>query len=287
MTTRVTALALLGGLFTLLALQAGGQAQDKSAQPAVKTHRTLYVVKNGDANALADVLGKHFKGEAEVVAAPVASGNALLISGTPAATEDVVKLLGELDRKSKMVEVEVILTEIPAKKADGKDTVEADFSGPDALTKLEAMSKAGQVGSMQRIKLTAVEGQPVATTIGGNKPYTSSRAAAAGGFPGGGARSVTYQSVGTTVRMTARVGAGDAVALDLDIKDSQVKPPEAGDDSGAPSFDNSTLTTKLSVPTGRAVVAQAVRTDSKAGRAVTLVIVTARISDPVAAANKQ
>jgi hypothetical protein len=289
MTKRITVLALLGGLFTLLALHASGHAQDKSAPPTPKTHRTLYVVKNGDAAALADVLGRHFKGEAEVLAAPAGSGNALLISGTPAATEEVVKLLGELDRKSKMVEVEVILAEIPAKK-DAKDAAEVDFSGPDALTKLDAMSKAGQVGSMQRIKLTAVEGQPVAITTGGNKPYTSAAGgfAAKGGFPGGGgARSVNYQAVGTTVRMTAKVGAGDAVSVDLDIRDSQVKPPEAGDEAGAPSFDNNTLTTKLSVPPGRAVVAQAVRTEAKAGRTVTLVIVTARIADPIAASNKQ
>ena len=100
-------------------------------------------------------------------------------------------------------------------------------------------------------------------------------------------RSITYQAVGTTVRMTARVGAGDSVAVDLNLTDSQVRQPEAGDESGAASFDNNTLTTKLSVPPGKPVVAQAVRADAKAGRTVTLVVVTARVADPVAATNKQ
>lgn len=284
MKTRLTVLALLGGL---LLVHAGGYAQDKTT---LKPHRTLYIVRNGDAVALAEVLNKHFKGQAEVLAAPVGSGNALLISGSVAiVTEDVVKLLGELDRKPKMIEVEVILAEIPAKKAEGKDAVEIDFSGPDVLTKLDARSKAGQLGSMQRIKLTAVEGQSVAATTGGNKPVTSGRAAAGGAFGGGGPvqRGVSYQAVGTTVRMTARIGAGDVVAVELDLKDSQVKPPEAGDEVGAPSFENSNLTTKLSVPPGKAVVAQATRTEAKAGRTATFVIVTARIADPVAASNKQ
>jgi hypothetical protein len=285
MTKRIVALALFGGLLTLAA---AGHAQDKAGQPAAKPQRTLYAVQNGDPVVLAEVLNKHFRGEAEVLAVPAGSGNALLISGAPAATAEVVKLLGELDRKPKTVEVEVILAEVPTRKADGKEAVDADFSGPDALTKLEAMGKAGQTGPIQRIKLTAVEGQPVASTTGGNKPYTSG-AAAAGGFggKGGGGRSVSYQPVGTTIRMTARVGAGDAVMVDLNLSDSQVKPAEAGDDSGAPTFDNSTLATKLTVAPNRPVVAQAVRAEAKSSRSVTLVIVTARVVDPLAVGNKQ
>ena len=186
MTKCIAVLALLCGL---IAIQAGSHAQDdKAAPPATKTHRTLYTVKSGDAAALAGVLGKHFKGEAEILATPAGTGNVLLIRGSPAATEEVVKLLAELDRKPKMIEVEVTIAEVPAKKADGKDKVVADvdLTVPDVLTKLEAMRKTGQLGQMQRIKLTAVEGQPVRSTLGGNKPSTSSSVVAPGGF--GGAR---------------------------------------------------------------------------------------------------
>ena len=87
-----------------------------------------------------------------------------------------------------------------------------------ALSKLESMAKAGQVGTLQRIKLTGLEGQPIASTIGGNKPTVSSSVRGAGGFGGGGPvqRSINYQAVGTTIRLTSRVGAGDAVTVDLD-----------------------------------------------------------------------
>ena len=254
----------------------------------IKGQSHLYVVKNGDPMALADVLTKYFKGDAEVLVVPPGSGNALLISGTSNATKEVVKLLEELDRKPKMIEIEIVLAEISPKKSDGKDTAEFDFSGPDVLAKLEALGKAGLVGSIQRIKLTASEGQPISSTIGGNKPETSAVARGPGGFAGGPAqRSVTYQSVGTTVRTTARIGIGNAISLDLDLKDSQVKGAEAGDEASVPSFDNTTLTTKLNLPVGRAVLAQGVRVEAKSGRSATVVIVTARIADPIAASNKQ
>jgi type II secretory pathway component GspD/PulD (secretin) len=286
MTSRMDSLSLLGGL---LLFHSSGQAQEKSNATPPKKQRTLHTLKHGDAGNIAGIVSKHFKGEAEVSAVPGGSGNAVLISGSPGAVEEVVKLIGELDRAPKTVEVEVILAEIPAKKGDAKEGVDVDLSGPGALSKLESMAKAGQVGTMQRIKLTALEGQPIASSIGGNKPYTSALKRGAGGFGGGGPvqRSVTYQAVGTTVRLTTSVGAGDAVTVDLDLRDSQIKPPEAGDDAGGPTFENSTLTTKLKVPNGKSVVAQGVRAEAKSGRTATLVIVTARVVDPASADNKQ
>lgn len=286
MKTRMAALALLGGL---LFLHSGVQSQEKSSPALPKKQRILLTLKHGDAANLAGIVSKHFKGEADVSATPGGAGNAVLISGSPGAVEEVVKLLGELDRAPKTVEVEVILAEIPAKKGDAKEGVDVDLSGPSALSKLESMTKAGQVGMIQRIKLTALEGQPIASTIGGNKPITNTTPVGPARFGGGGAvqRSVSYQAVGTTVRMTTRVGAGDAVTVDLDLKDSQVKPPEAGDEAGAPTFENSTLSTKLKVPNGKSVVAQGVRAEAKSGRTATLVIVTARVVDPASADNKQ
>jgi hypothetical protein len=288
MSRRVSTLGLFCCLTSLLVLQKGGQAQQPAPPPDSKASRTLYLVKNGDPTALADVLNKYFKGEAEVFAVPPGSGNSLLISGSTNATKEIVKLLEELDRKPRMVEVEVVLAEISPKKADGKDPTEFDLTGPEVLTKLEALGKAGLVGSIQRITLTASEGQPIASTIGGNKPVTSAVVRGAGGFGGGPAqRSITYQSVGTTVRMTARIGTGNAISLDLDIKDSQVKAADPADEAGAPVFDNTTLTTKLNVPVGRAVLAQGARAEVKSGRSATVVIVRARISDPIAESNKQ
>jgi hypothetical protein len=81
------------------------------------------------------------------------------------------------------------------------------------------------------------------------------------------------------VKLTARVGADDTILVDLDVKDSKVRPPDAADESGAVSMDNSTLSTKLKVPLGKGVAAQTVRTDGKSST-VAYVVVIARVVEP-------
>jgi type II secretory pathway component GspD/PulD (secretin) len=268
---RFAALTLLCGILVLNA----GTAQDTKTpanQATPKPQRTHYVVRNADPIVLADVVGKHFKGDAEIVATPAGSGNALLISGSKETVAEVVKLLEELDTKPRTVEVEVAIVEVPAVK-DGKSV---DLSG-----NLDEFLKANPV---QRIKLTAVEGQQVNTMVGGNKPMVSGTILGGGGFGGGGkggpvAKSITYHAVGTTVKMTARIGTNDAISLDLNVQDSKVRQPEAGDEITAPAIDNNTLSTKLTVPAGKAVAAQTVRTEGKAGNTISVVIVTARVVD--------
>ncbi|HVL15124.1 MAG TPA: secretin N-terminal domain-containing protein [Gemmata sp.] len=274
---RLLPLAVFAGLLAT----GPARAQDRKLQPLdpspPRPERSVFVVRNAEPTILAEVVGAHYKGDATLIAAPAGSGNAVLVSASPAVLPEVMKLLEQLDRAPRTVEVEVTVIEVSAKK-DGPPLTEADLSP-------ETLAKAGQG---QRIKLTAVEGQPVSSTTGGNKPVVSSSTVAPGrggfGGAGGGApvvqRSVNYQPVGTTVKLTARVGTGDSVALDLSVQDSRVRPPEAGDDAGAASFENGTLSTKLSVPAGKPVVAQAVRTEGKAGPTVAVVLVTARVVEP-------
>jgi hypothetical protein len=276
MSRRLAALALLGGLFALHAT-----AQDKKSSPAdtPKPQRTHYVVRHADPVVLAEVVGRHFRGEADVIAAPAGSGGALLISGSPTAVPEVVKLLEQLDRKPRTVEVEIVIAEIPATK-DGKDV---NLTG-DLLAEV-AQSKST---TTQRIKLTAVEGQPVSTQTGGDKPYVSGAGGGAWGGKGGGPvqRSISYRPVGTTVKLTARVGAEDAVSLDLNLAVTQVRPPDVADESGSPVFENGSLTTKVNVPAGKAVAVHSVRTEVKSGGTLALVVVTARVVDPDAPKGK-
>ncbi len=309
MTKYLAALTLFGGL---IVLQSSGHANQPpapvpvaiipiQAQPTVKTQRAHYTVRHIDATTLASVVGKHFKGEAEVLAVPTASGNTLLISGSQDSIGEVFRLLEQLDRKPRTVEVEIVIADITSKK--GPDGKEVDLSGLEPLAKLEALTKAG-AGAIQRIKLTAVEGQPITSTTGGSKPYVSGAVVAGGGgFGGDGGfgggkggggggggpmmrRSITYHETGTTVKLTARIGAEDVVALDLNVQDSKIRAPDAGDEIGAAAFDNNTLNTKLNVSPGKAVAAQAVRTDGKTGGTMSLVIVTAHVVEPGAGKSK-
>ncbi|HSQ54588.1 MAG TPA: hypothetical protein VLM40_02500 [Gemmata sp.] len=276
--TRLITLTLLAGIlaFTNVTAQIVPSAvpgASPAAQP--RPQRTEYMVKNADPKMLAEIVGKHYKGDADLLAVTSGGSNAILISGTPAAVPDVLKLLEKLDRKPRNVEVEVYLVEVPAPK-DGK---EVELT--DVLSKLDALTKSG---SGQRIKLTAMEGQPVTSTTGGNKPVTTSTTVAGGGFGGGGfggrgggggpvQRSIMYQPVGTTVKLTARVGNEDVVSVDLDLKDSKIHQPAAGDEAAAPGFDSATLSTRFNIPAGKPVVAQTVRS----GGNVAVVVVSAKV----------
>jgi hypothetical protein len=275
----------------------GGAAKSKrQPEPAAKAQRTQYAVKHIDASALASVLNKHFRGEAEIVG----TGNTLLISGSSESIGEVIKLLEQLDQKPKTIEVELVIAEIVSKK--GADAKDVDVSGLEPMAKLEALTKGGQIGTIQRIKLTAVEGQPITSTNAANKPYVGASTIVGGGpggdnpgpgfkgaGPGGGAmmrRSISYHEAGTTVKLTAKIGSDDTVALDLNVQDSKVRSAEAGDEVGAATFDNNTLNTKLNVPSGKAVAVQTVRTEGKAGGTLSLVIVTARVVEQGQSKNK-
>lgn len=284
MTPRPVVLLLLAGL--LVAAAAHGQDNPPAAPPAAaarpKVERAVYPVKGGDPVALAEVVAKHFKGEVEVSAV----AGSLVLSGPSASVAEATRLLGQVDRRPRTVELEVTLVEVSGRDADLPD-------GPADRARVDELVKAG--GSVQRIRLTADEGQPASIQSGADKPMLTTSvirpAPPAGGpaggpagqRPGGGPaagfaqRSVHYRPVGTTIKATSVPGADGSVAVDLSVQDSSVRPAAADDETGSPAFDTATLTTRLTVPAGRAVVAQATRKDAKAGRAVTLVVVTAKV----------
>ena len=84
--------------------------------------------------------------------------------------------------------------------------------------------------------------------------------------------------------MIPRIGSENEVTLELNLQDSKVRAAE--EEGSSPSFDSNTLTTKLSIPTGKSVVAQTVRTERKAGATVSVVIVSARVVQPDTASRK-
>lgn len=270
---RLAALALLCGIFALIP----GNAHSQKAPPPEppKTQRTHYQVRHADPMILAEVVGAHFKGDATLIAAPAGSGNAVLISGSPATVSEVVKLLELLDKRPRTVEVEITLAELPVKK-DAKELTPADLATVETLVK---------DGKGQRIKLTSVEGREATTQIGGNKPFVSGVVQPGGGGfgkGGGGApvqKSITYQPVGTTLKFTPRIGANNAVLLELNVQESKVRQPDAGDEAGAPTMENNSLNTKLSIAAGRSVIAQSVRSETKAGAIASVIVVMVKIVD--------
>jgi hypothetical protein len=283
-------LTLALSLSTAWGQDKGSSAPDKR-DDAAKAKRMAYFVQHGAAKDLAAVLGKHFKGDAEVQVLPESPANCLLISAPASVFDEVVKLLGQLDRPPQTVVVELLVAELPSDDAKpdpaAKELDVKDFTGPaaDVLAKLDARQRNGQIGTVRRVQWTLVEGRRSTVYIGENKPYVTGLVTTATGRT---SRTVARQLVGTQALATARVLADKQIEIDLNLTDSRMVPNLSvvlgKDDLGAPvhaaEFVLARFESKLTVPSGRAIAAQGVKTTSKSNKEQTLVIVTARTVDP-------
>jgi type II secretory pathway component GspD/PulD (secretin) len=249
----------------LVALAAtAGAAQDR---PGTESKRGAYVVKYAAAKDLAGILAKHFKGAAEIQAGPDGTSNCLLINAAPAVFDEVMTTLDQLDRRPHAVAVELLVVQLPARKADEKPKApdEKDFSGPidDVVKRLDSMTWKGEVAGFKRAQLTTLEGQPASLNLGENKPFATGS-------------TITYRNVGTQIKVTPQVTADRSVTLDLNVQDSR------GRDSatGATEFILTSLTGKVRVASGKTMLAKVAKVVSKEGQGETLLVVGARIIEP-------
>ncbi len=295
-----------GGLILVLGLAAfaAGDSPPPTNQPVPKdqtanegasvVRRLVYMVKHGTAKDLALVLAAGFKGDAEVQALPDPMANCLLISASPAVLEEMVKVLGQIDRRPQTAAVEIWILEMGTKKVNGEKAASAeevdvkDFSGAvaDVGARVDALEKKGAFVSVKRIRLTALEGQVASFMMGENKPSVSGITMVR---TGAAARSITYRSMGVKAEASVRVSPEKVVTVDLKLQDSHAYTPEDGvligaDENGKPviatEFLETTATGKLEVPSGAARLAEGVKTNAKSGTTHTLVVVGARVIEP-------
>jgi type II secretory pathway component GspD/PulD (secretin) len=241
-------------------------AQERSA---VEQKRGAYVVKYAAAKDLASILAKHFKGAAEIQVGPENTSNCLLVNATPTVFDEVVKTLEKLDRRPHSIAVEIFVVELPRHKIDDQDNrpQEKDFSGTiDELPRsLEAMMKNGHVAGFKRLQLTTLEGQVGSLMQTERKPFATS------------ATTTTYLDVGTRIKVTPQVTADGSVTLDLSVQDNRDR--DSSDQPGKPEFIMTSLAGKISVASGKAVLAKDAKVISKGGKGETLVVVGARIAE--------
>jgi hypothetical protein len=141
------------------------------------------------------------------------------------------------------------------------------------------------MGETKRLELTSAENQAARAFLGENKPMVLGMRRTPTGLV---SRNLTYRSFGVDARLTPHVGPDNLVTLEFRLTSSRphVGPdsPLIGEDENkAPVRMTEVIQTaadgKVSVPSGRAVVVQGVKTTGKGGPHQTLVIVSARVLD--------
>jgi type II secretory pathway component GspD/PulD (secretin) len=289
MTRRFPSLILL---VCSLAVASDGFAQDDGKPAAnhpepAKVQRTVYLFRSPFATEAAQAIGKQFVGQIGMEVFNAGTGPAVLITASEATTVEVLKLLGQFDRAPRSLEIELTIAEAgPGKPEPGKEVDVSDFTGPsrEVTAKIDAVARAG---SVQRIRLTTLENQTATVQYGGSRPLPQTTGSA-GGRGGPVQRSIAYVDVGTKATITAVTKPDDTVTVHIELSDSRLKTPEPGErgDDLPAGIDTAKLTTTVNVKSGHAAVAQAVRTDGKAGPSLALVVVAAKVIDPPASPGK-
>jgi hypothetical protein len=205
------------------------------------------------------------------------------------------KLPDKLDRRLRLVSVDLLVAEIATQKGEAakpglveKELDARQLTGPmgEVLAKVEALKKTGRIGYFRRIQLSAVEGQQASVSIGETKPWVTGVTVTGTGHV---IRNITYRNTGTMVKITSWVTADERVMMDLSIDDSRMRVPEDGVSLGTdeksqpiPAMETTMakLDTKLSVRSGHAAAAQAIQTATKGGQEQIFVVVAARIVEP-------
>jgi type II secretory pathway component GspD/PulD (secretin) len=285
-------------LFTVFLTVPGALAQERTPD---KIKRIIYTVQNGDAKDLAETLSKHFKAETALQFVPDANSNCLLITARPDALEDVFRVLQVLDHQPRVVTLEVIIAGVAAAngaedktESNRKNLDEKDLSGPDreVVAKIQELQKKGVLGILQRVRLTTLENHQTSATVMENKPYVTGSTRTGRGMS---LNTISYRTVGTTVRLTPRVTDNGKILLTIRVEDARTHTPKEGvklgdGDKGntptASEFITATLNTSLLIPSGQAVLAKGVKVRSRSRNAHTVVIVTARLEGPRAKTTK-
>jgi type II secretory pathway component GspD/PulD (secretin) len=271
MTRFVKALAVCA----LLLAATAGRAEDNK--------RLLYAVRNGPAKDVAAALNKLFKGDLDVEAVGEPSANCLLISGKPAAVAEAVKALELLDRRTRLVAVEVTLLDLAA----DKEVDDKGLTGPaaDVTAKIADMQKRGQVAAVTRLQLTAAENHASEARHGESKPMVVGVTRRGDGVA---SRSITYRNTGTQVSLTPRLGQDGTVYLDLNVESARLHTPADGvmigqDEKGealrAAEVLLAKVSAKVAVAPGQVVAVEGMQSSSKSSPFRTVVLVTAHALD--------
>jgi hypothetical protein len=179
----------------------------------------------------------------------------------------------------------VVIERTGAELAEEKDKV-------PTVAQLLKLEKDGKAGSVQRLKLTALENVEARLQLGEEAPFISSRASGGGrgGFAGGAGpvqESVTYNSLGTTITLTAETETDGKVLASINLARSTVAAPakapdkadgqETGVSTNYPRRLQSTVVSTVRITPGETAIVAGQQTHTGGSPGELWVLVTAKI----------
>jgi type II secretory pathway component GspD/PulD (secretin) len=186
-------------------------------------------------------------------------------------------------QSARQVHVEILFVEITRAEASKAKTPELAGKTADVEKTLAELKLHGQLKSLQRIKLSVLDGRKATTQLGETAPYVSGTSVRRGGFGGGAAPIARYQmrSFGTLVALTPTVEPAGGIVLDVQFEhsgpqgddDSPKEPGETTSPSGSRTL---TFRNTLRVAAGEFATVASSTFQSKKGTTQVLALATAR-----------
>lgn len=274
-----------GGLLLFVLMVNVNQSSIGDDKPKSDLKRAMILLNHSAAKEVAEVLSKHFKGEAEIEPAPESTGNMLLIRATPDILQEIERTVAELDKRPKTIDIDVVLFDVITGKEDMeaekflKSIGETDLNAKIGVVaeQLEQLTKKNKLGQVRHLELTGFENRKLSAQLGEEKPFKTGVNVNPMGKQ---IANIQYRSVGVLVRATPRVSPENQVVVDFDIQDSRMHTPEDGVQIGtgpASEFVMTAFTSKMTIPSGKVVLAKGTRSISKSGNSVVWILVSAKI----------
>jgi len=251
--------------------------QDSDATDRIEM---MYMVKNTPATDLATVLEKFLADARNVEVVVEPQSNVLLMRAPKDAMDRIKSILEGLDRPPSMIAVEAWLV---VGDADATTAIDLSAKADDPLKQLKVLQSKGQVTLINHLRLSTLDNQPCFVQVGERTPTVRSISSAASQrsrTSGSTARSYSYDSIGTLVKVTPRVTGDRTIAMEVQIEKSRLDQKKESEDSPMPpTIVTSTFESTVRVADGGATLLSGSTANENGNEAVSFVIIRATILD--------
>jgi type II secretory pathway component GspD/PulD (secretin) len=217
-----------------------------------------------------------------VVIVPDAVSNSLVIAGPVDAVGEVRELVEQLDYSAGMDSIEVAIGDAPldeTRPAGAKPPAKA--AAGKAASQLHQIEKPKNMEIAVRARLMTMDNQPAFLHVGRREPRVTGTTVSQSGT----VNQVQLENVGTILGVTPRIAPDGTVAMEIDVEDSCLGPPQEGTPvitpkegqaARTPNIETMTAQTSLQISDGQTVVLGGMARQAKTGKQ-RLIVVTPHV----------